>query len=206
MLVPASLPFIDPCVPRDVRQPPKGEQWIHQPKLDGWRCQAMKVGPKVTLFSRNGNDLTKRFPRIVAAMTKLPGRTVALDCELVSAGESGIDFYALTGKQTRNVILMAFDILALDGKDLRCLPLDQRLAQLEMLLLNAGKFTGVGLVPSFDDGEALMRGAMEHGLEGVVSKWRKSPYTSGRGRFWVKSKTPTWRQVNKDRWDRLRAR
>ena len=166
----------------------------------------MKVGPRLALYSRNGNDLSKRFPTIVAAMAKLPARTVALDGELVQAGERGIDFYALTGKQTRNVSLMAFDILTLDGNDLRSLPLEEWLAQLEMLLLNAGKSPGLGLVPSFDDGEALMRGAMEHGLEGVVSKWRKAPYTSGRGRFWVKSKTPTWRHANNDRWDRLKAR
>jgi ATP-dependent DNA ligase len=60
--VPASLPFIDPCVPREVRQPPKGQEWIHQPKLDGWRCQAVKVGPKVILYSRHGHDLSRRFP------------------------------------------------------------------------------------------------------------------------------------------------
>lgn len=59
--VPASPPFIDPCVPRDVRQPPKGEQWLHQPKLDGWRCQAVKVGNSVILYSRHGHDLTKRM-------------------------------------------------------------------------------------------------------------------------------------------------
>jgi hypothetical protein len=75
--VPASLPFIEPCVPREVRQPPKGEDWIHQPKLDGWRCQAVMVGPKVTLYSRQGYDLTRRFPTIAAAIAKLPAKSVA---------------------------------------------------------------------------------------------------------------------------------
>ena len=131
-------------------------------------------------------------------------RSVRLDGELVQAGERGIDFFALVGKQTRNVSLMAFDILSMDGKDLRGLPLEERLAQLEMLL-GMSKVSGVGLVPSFDSGEALMLAAMEHGLEGVVSKRRASTYTSGRGRHWVKSKTPTWRQANKDRWERMGA-
>lgn len=202
--VPAYFLFIEPCIPREVRQPPKGPDWIHQPKLDGWRCQAVKFGPLATLYSRQGNDLSRRFPTITAAVAKLPVKTVTLDGELVQAGERGIDFYALTGKQTRDVTLMAFDILTLDGKDLRGLPLQERLAQLEMLL-KLGKVDGVAFVPAFDDGEALMQACMTHSLEGVVSKRRDSLYTSGRGRFWLKSKTPTWRQANKDRWERMRG-
>ena len=189
--MPASLPFIEPCVPKEVRQPPRGEDWIHQPKLDGWRCQAVKVRPKVTLYSRQGHDLTRRFPTIAAAIAKLPANSVTLDGEIVQSGERGIDFYAITGKQTRNVTLMAFDILSLGGKDLRGLPLEERLAQLEMLLLSAGKLAAIGLVPSFDDGQTLMNACMEHSLEGVVSKRRASTYTAGRGRHWLKSKTPT---------------
>lgn len=207
--VPASLPFIEPCIPREVRQPPKGEDWIHQPKLDGWRCQAVKVGPKVTLYSRQGHDLSRRFPTISAAVAKLPAKVVTLDGELVQAGKRGIDFYALVGKQTRNVTLMAFDILQLDRKYLRGLPLEERLAQLEMLL-SLSKVPGVALVPAFHDGEALMQAAMQHGLEGVVSKRKASTYNSGRGRHWVrhwvKSKTPMWRQANKDRWERMGAK
>ena len=203
--MPTTLPFVQPCIPREVRQPPKGDEWIHQPKLDGWRCQAVKVGPKVTLFSRQGHDLSRRFPTITAAVAKLPAKVVTLDGELVQAGERGIDFYALVGKQTRNVSLMAFDILSLDGKDLRGLPLQERLAQLEVLF-SLSKVQGLALVPSFDDGQALMLAAMKHGLEGVVSKRRASTYDSGRGRHWVKSKTPTWRQANKDRWERIQSR
>ena len=195
--MPASPPFIDPCIPREVRQPPKGEDWIHQPKLDGWRCQAVKIGPNVTLYSRQGNDLSRRFPTIVSAVAKLPAKTVTVDGELVQAGERGIDFYGLTGKQNRNVTLMAFDILRLDGRDLRNLPLEERLAQLEMLL-SLSKIQGVALVPSFDDGEALMLAAMEHSLEGVVSKRRASYYISGRCRHWVKSKTPGGKPTRTD--------
>jgi bifunctional non-homologous end joining protein LigD len=199
------LSFIDPCIPREVRQPPKGEGWIHQPKLDGWRCQAVKIGPKAVLYSRYGHDLSKRFPTIAAAVAKLPAKSVILDGELVQAGERGIDFYALVGKQRRNVSFMVFDILSLDEKDLRSLPLEERLAQLKMLL-SLSKVRDVALVPSFADGGALMLAAMKHNLEGVVSKRRDSAYTSGRGRFWLKSKTPTWRQANKDRWERMQGR
>jgi bifunctional non-homologous end joining protein LigD len=203
--VPASLPFIDPCVPREVRQPPKGEQWLHEPKLDGWRCQAVKVGSRVTLYSRHGHDITKRFPTIAAAVTKLAAKSLVLDGELVQSGAGGIDFYSITGKQTRNVSLWAFDLLKLDGKDLRDLPLEERKAQLEMLL-KLSKSASIHFVPSFDDGEALMIACMEQSLEGVVSKKRNAPYRSGRGPTWVKSKTPMWRQANKDRWEKMRAR
>ena len=149
----------------------------------GWRCQAVKVGPKVTLYSRHGHDLSKRFPTITAAVAKLSVKSVTLDGELVQAGERGIDFYALVGKQTRNVSLMAFDILSLGGKGLRGLPLQERLAQLQVLF-SLSKVQGLALVPSLDDGQALMLAAMKHGLEGAVSKRRASTYDSGRGRHW----------------------
>ena len=202
----ASLPFIDPCIPREVRQPPKGEDWLHEPKLDGWRCQAVKVGTKVTLYSRHGHDLTKRFPTIAAAVAKLPAKAVVLDAEIVQMGSGGIDFYGLMGKQTRDVSLWAFDMLRLDSKGLRDLPLVERKAQLEMLLNLSKAAAGVHFVPAFDDGEALMLACMTHSLEGVVSKKRNAPYRSGRGPTWVKSKTPMWRQANKDRWERMQGR
>jgi bifunctional non-homologous end joining protein LigD len=93
----------------------------------------------------------------------------------------------------------------LDGKDLRDLPLIERKDQLAGLLklCNAGS---IHFVPFFDDGEALMLACMEHSLEGVVSKKRDAPYRSGRGPTWVKSKTPMWRQANKDRWERMGAK
>lgn len=95
--MPASLPFIEPCIPREVRQPPKGEGWLHEPKLDGWRCQAVKMGAKVTLYSRHGHDLTKRFPTVAAAVAKLPAKTAVIDGEIVQFRASGIDFYGLMG-------------------------------------------------------------------------------------------------------------
>jgi hypothetical protein len=104
-----------------------------------------------------------------------------LDGEIVQIGERGIDFYAITGKQTRNISLMAFDTLSLDGKDLRSLPLQERLAQLESLLLR-GQIVQHLPSPTFDDGQALMNACMEHTLEGVDSKRRASTYTAGRGR------------------------
>ena len=110
------------------------------------------------------------------------------------------------GKQTRDVSFWAFDLLKLEGsKDLRELPLEERKAQLAMLL-QLNKIAGLGFVLSFDDGEALMVGCMELSIEGVVSKRPGAPYRSGPRPEWVKSKTPIWRAANRDRWERLNPR
>ena len=79
--VPASLPFIEPCRPRPVKCLPTGDAWLHEPKLDGWRILAVKVGSDIVLYSRNGRDLTERFTSVLDAVRKLPCKSVALDCE-----------------------------------------------------------------------------------------------------------------------------
>ena len=81
-----------PCRPRPVKRLPMGDAWLHEPKLDGWRIQAVKVGSDVAIYSRNGRDLTKRFAGIADAVRKLPCRSVALDCEVILVGGDGIDF------------------------------------------------------------------------------------------------------------------
>ena len=78
---------------------PTGEAWLHEPKLDGWRLQAVKVASAVALYSRNGRDLTGRFAGIEDAVRKLPCRSVTLDCELILVGAEGIDFYGLMGQK-----------------------------------------------------------------------------------------------------------
>ena len=126
---------------------------------------------------------------------------MTLDCELVLVGPEGIDFYGLIGSnRSKHVQLMAFDILALGGRDLRPLPLWQpKEALAKFMARNSDPL--LGTIPSFDDGERLMLACMEHSLEGVVSKRRDAPYVSGSRAEWVKVKSPTWRQANKDRWE-----
>ena len=95
--------------------------------------------------------------------------------------------------------MWAFDLLALDGKDLRKLPLEARQRRLQVLVR---RFDCPVLLHSeaFDDGEALLRVAEKHGLEGVVSKRRDAAYTSGACRAWRKVKTMAWREANRERW------
>ena len=133
------------------------------------------VGSDVAIYSRNGRDLTKRFAGIADAVRKLPCRSVALDCEVISVGGDGIDFYGLMGqKRPANAALVAFDIMELDGQDLRPLPLVSRKAHLQKLMAK-NKSADLAVVPSFEDGERLMVACMEHGLEGVVSKRKPRP-------------------------------
>ena len=197
--VSASLPFIEPCRPRPVSRLPTGDAWLHEPKLDGWRLQAVKHGKDVALYSRHGRPLTQRFPSIAKAIAKLPCRSATLDGELVLAGEGGIDFYGLRGAaRTDDVSFWAFDLLELDGKDLRELPLISRKAHLEKLVRRL-KGTDIGVVPTFVDGEALMIACMDRGVEGIVSKRRDAPYRPGSRPEWVKVKCPGWKTANRDR-------
>ena len=82
--------FIPPCLPSSAPQAPSGEEWLHEIKHDGFRVIAHKDGKQVKLYSRPGNDLTKRFPLIVEAMARLPPRSCIIDGEAVACREDGI--------------------------------------------------------------------------------------------------------------------
>ena len=118
-------------------------------------------------------------------------------------GQGGPDFGGLRtafgAGRDGELTAFAFDILHWDGTDLTPLPLRRRRPLLERLLAHA-KIPGLLLVPAFDDGVKLLAAAERHGLEGVVSKRRASPYQSGESRDWVKVKTEAWRAANRDRW------
>jgi bifunctional non-homologous end joining protein LigD len=183
----ASLPFIEPCRPKPVKRVPTGEQWSHEPKLDGWRCEAVRRGKQVALYSRLGRILTPRFPHIAEAVGRLPCRSVTLDGELVLADESGVNFYRLRGaRSTDDVTYWVFDILELNGKDLRGLPLIDRRPHLHKLLGRTE--TVIYPVPSFGNGQELLISAADLGFEGVVSKLKSAPYRSGHRPEWTKIK------------------
>jgi hypothetical protein len=124
MLLPSrTLPagFIAPCLPTSAPQPPSGEAWLHEIKHDGFRVMARKDGIRVKLYSRPGNDLTKRFPHIVDALSRLRSRSCIIDGEAVSRGEDGIaSFDRIRYRHDDDgVFLYAFDLIELDGDDLR---------------------------------------------------------------------------------------
>ena len=169
---------------------PSSPDWIHEVKHDGFRLLVHRAGDRVRLLTRNGHDWTRRYPWIVEAALKNRTRQFVIDGEAVVLGVDGVsDFNALHfGKHNEEVQLYAFDILALDGDDLRRLPLSLRKTNLAQLL--ARRPDGIFVAP-FEQGEIgpdMFRAACRMGLEGLVSKRRDRPYQSGRSKYWVKIK------------------
>jgi bifunctional non-homologous end joining protein LigD len=167
---------------------PTGPDWIHEIKYDGYRLLVIRDGARVRLLSRSGLDWTKRFPWIAEAALQNRQTRFVIDGEAVVLGVDGIcDFDSLhTGEHNHEVQLYAFDILALDGEDLRDMPLSMRKANLARLL--ARRPDGIFIAP-FEQGEIgpdLFRAACNIGLEGIVSKRSDRPYRAGRSRDWVK--------------------
>jgi bifunctional non-homologous end joining protein LigD len=131
--------FIPPYLPTKALRPPSGELWLHEIKHDGFRVLARKDGDRVRLYSRPGNDLTDRFPLVVEALAGLRSRSVILDGEAVCCDESGMpSFDRLRHRRhDRTVFLYAFDLIELNGDDLRRDPLEVRKATLASVLARA---------------------------------------------------------------------
>ena len=194
------IAFIPVASPKLRPAPPTGPEWLHEVTFDGFRIQLHKIGDEVRLFSRNGKDVTDRYPSVVAAAQRLAAKEVGIDGELVSC-DSGDkpDFYALLRGRTEQICVWCFDLLRLNGRDLRPLPLEQRKARLGSLLAKTMDDARLRLSHTFDDGEQLLYAASRQGLEGVVSKKRKAPYVAGSGSGWIKVKTAEWREANGER-------
>jgi len=190
----AALPdFIPPMLATLVSAAPKGAGWLHEIKFDGYRLQARITAGRVRLLTRSGLDWTARFGKALpAALRGLPAGSAILDGEMVVETDAGAaDFSALqadlsAGRADR-FVFYAFDLLHLDGYDLRAAPLVRRKALLAQLLDETGGL--LRLSHHFEESGALvLRHACRLSLEGIVSKQRDAPYRSGRGRAWVKSK------------------
>src|SRR5215831_16501345 len=124
--------FIAPCLPTKTTKLPSGSQWLHEIKHDGFRVIARKHGPRVRLYSRPGNDMTRRFPLIAEALTGLRSRSCIIDGEAVVCDDEGLaSFERIRYRQhDGDVFLYAFDLIELYGDDLRRDPLQVRKATL----------------------------------------------------------------------------
>ena len=184
--------FIAPCLPTSAPEPPSGEMWLHEIKHDGFRVIARKDGKRVWLYSRAGNDLTYRFPLIVEALARLRSRSCILDGEAVACGDDGIASFEriLYRRHDGSVFLYAFDLIELDGDDLRREPLAVRKATLASLLSRAAPGLRWNGHLEEEDGPLVFAHACKMGLEGIVSKRKDSRYRSGRSLDWIKSKNP----------------
>jgi bifunctional non-homologous end joining protein LigD len=174
---------------------PDGGRWAFELKHDGFRFIARREGARVRVFSRNAKDWIDRVPLIVEALRALPVTSATIDGEGVVVNERGVtDFERLRAALaerggSRAAFLYSFDLLALDGEDLRRHPWEIRRANLSRLLRKAGP--GLRLSEHLDgDGETIFRHACGLGAEGIVAKRRDRPYRSGRCPDWVKIKNP----------------
>jgi bifunctional non-homologous end joining protein LigD len=186
------LRFIEPQLASPVDQPPEGKHWIHEIKHDGYRCQVLVERGEARVFTRNGHDWTDRFPSIVRSTANLRCQSAIIDGEaIVQNGDGASDFEALSSalrRQPHSIILYAFDLLHLDGKDLRQQTLMERRASLKHLV-GADAESRIQFSDEFDgDGDALFKACAERALEGIVSKHSLAPYRSGRSRTWLKTK------------------
>lgn len=178
------------CLPTASKAVPVGPDWIHEIKYDGYRLRVERQGKAVRLITKNGHNWTARFPWIVQAALKNRVQQFVIDGEAVVLGLDGIsDFNALHSRNhDHEVQLYAFDVLALEGEDLRALPLEMRKTNLARLL--RGRPEGMFVAP-FEPGEighGLFGAACRMGLEGLVSKRRDRRYGAGRSKDWIKVK------------------
>jgi len=195
--------FVPPCLPTKAQEPPSGEAWLHEIKHDGFRIIARKDGHRVRLYSRPGNDLTYRFPLIVEALTWLRSRSCIIDGEAVACDGNGMPSFDRIRyrRHDASVFLYAFDLIELNGDDLRREPLEVRKATLASVLTKAAP--GLRFNEHIEkDGPTVFAHACKMGLEGIVSKRKQSTYRSGRSPDWVKCKNPaapaTTREIEED--------
>ena len=191
--VKAALPgFVEPELATLVDDPPAGEDWVHEMKLDGYRILACIENGSARLYSRNGKEWTAKFPSIAQAAVRLPVRTAWLDGEVVALQPDGRSSFqalqnALSGAGADELHYYVFDLPYLDGYDLRKAKLIDRKRALQTL---AGAGTGPVRYSAHVEGagrEYFEQACRLH-LEGIVSKRAAATYQRGRGRSWVKVK------------------
>jgi len=186
-----SLEFIQPQLATVVDHPPPGAGWIHEVKHDGYRTLLIIERRKARAYTRNGFDWSERYLGITkAAAAKLDCHSAMIDGEVVVQDERGAsDFEALKSAirwRPQSLIFCAFDLVHLNGKDLRNAPLLDRRAELRKLVpsehpfLFSEEFAG--------EAAAFFQACADHQLEGIVSKLASSKYRSERSKTWLKTK------------------
>jgi bifunctional non-homologous end joining protein LigD len=188
--------FVAPALATLTTTAPEGDDWLHEMKFDGYRILALVVDGQARLFSRNGKDWTGSLAPVADAVAALGLRQALVDGEAaVLLPDGTTSFQALQNRMSAEgpgeLAYFAFDLLHLDGFDLRPVALDARKALLRQLLASRAQ-GGVGVIRYSEHVEGrggdFFESACRQGLEGIVSKRRKAPYRSGRGFDWVKVK------------------
>jgi len=189
----SKLRSMPPLLLTRVDDPLDGDGWLHEIKYDGYRTQLIKDGDEVGAFTRNGHGWTVKYRTIAEAVAKLPCDRAIIDGEMVVQDERGIsDFRALRSAMTSNprgLILYAFDLLHLDGRDLRNVPLiERRLALQDLIGDHDPQWPIQFSAHHIGDGAAMFEQAKAMELEGIVSKKINSRYVIGRSTAWLRVK------------------
>ena len=184
--------FLAPQLALEATEPPGKDGWLHELKLDGYRIQARKSGSDVKLLTRKGLDWTHRMPTIAQDVARLPVDTATLDGEVVVVSANGTTSFAnlqasFQDGEKHLLTYFCFDLLHLNGHNIRGLSLRERKAMLAKIL--GGGVSSIHLSEHLEtDGEAMFHQACELHAEGIISKLAKSTYSSGRSSDWLKSK------------------
>jgi bifunctional non-homologous end joining protein LigD len=184
--------FVEPSHPTLREKAPSGERWLHEIKFDGYRTQAHLRNGRPAIYTRRGYDWTQRFGPIADALAELPANNLILDGEAIVVDSRGIPDFGLlhadlaAGRKDR-LLYYAFDLLYLDGLDLRGARLAERKHVLAELL--AGASARILWAEHLEgNGPEIHERACAMGLEGIVSKQQDAPYRSGRVESWIKVK------------------
>ncbi|TGU93175.1 ATP-dependent DNA ligase [Mesorhizobium sp. M00.F.Ca.ET.151.01.1.1] len=194
----ARLSFIRPMEPELVEQPPKGDEWGHEVKFDGYRTQVIKDADGIRFYTKNGFDWTTKYRPLADEAEGIEAESFIIEGEIIVTNEDGLsDFHALRSAITRrpqDLYLVAFDLLHLNGHDLRDMPLKDRREILQALVPAGGRIQFSEALPG--TGEAVYHLACEAGLEGIVSKRLDSVYRSGSTMSWRKIKCYIEREMD----------
>jgi bifunctional non-homologous end joining protein LigD len=190
----ANLPqFISPQLATLVKEPPKGDEWVHELKFDGYRMLCRIDRGRVTVWSRNGKDWTAKFLNVVAAVKELKLTSAILDGEIVIVDPQGRTSFqklqrAMGQATTTGFVYAVFDLIYLDGFNLTQAPLTDRKALLKKLVPSSTSGVIRFSEHFHGNGDAFFKHACEYGIEGIVSKLANSTYESTRNRNWLKVK------------------
>jgi bifunctional non-homologous end joining protein LigD len=189
----------EPCLPRQAAEPPAGPGWLQEIKHDGFGIMARRDSRGIRLHVQRIQFRADRFPNIVQAVAGLPVRSCFIDSEAIVVDDNGLSVFELLRyrRHDHTAALCAFDLIELNGNDLRRTTIEQRKAALAKLLLR--QTDGIAFNQHYDgDGAIIFKRACALGCEGIVSKQLGSPYRSGHTDHWVKIKNPAAPAVRRE--------
>lgn len=188
--------FVEPCLAKTASATPEGTNWVHEVKFDGYRLQARIESANIQLLTRAGLDWTDKFGPIRHGLSTLKAKSAIIDGEAIVEDKRGASDFtllqsALKSKRPERIVFVAFDLLYIDGQDMRTLSLEERKARLKAILATADQEQLRYSEHLTGDGSAIFREVSKLGLEGIVSKRLDKPYRSGRQGDWLKTKATT---------------